>query len=76
MHPSERNGTSMVVRMDESSKSPTFDLEEHEEQAGGNFDAIQTPRGRLASKWFSSTPSPQNNHNEGMQPNLGVDGES
>lgn len=50
MHPSERNGTSMVVRMDESSKSPTFDLEEHEEQAGGNFDAIQTPRGRLASK--------------------------
>ena len=67
----------MVVGVAESSKSPSFDLdediEEHEEQVGVNLVAIQAPRGELANEGYLSTPPPQNNSNKGSQLSLGVD---
>jgi hypothetical protein len=51
------------------------DENEECEQMGDNLVAIQTLREKPANKGHLSTHLSQNNSNNGMQPNLGVDKE-
>lgn len=75
MRRSGRNEAPKIIGMAKSSKSPSFEIEEREEQVGDKLIAFQKPQGGPTSKMCSSTPPPRDNCIDRMQPSFHIDGE-